>query len=112
MERGITLANMQEMILNAAGIPYTFMKIKYRFLIIRFPNSTYQHVPLDIVDNTDIDLIFDVHGEISGYIPILFTESTNVQAYPNFEEQRFPGQSSQHQCYDNTTFGRVYIYLI
>ncbi|KAG5544149.1 hypothetical protein RHGRI_016782 [Rhododendron griersonianum] len=106
MQRGITLLELQEMISNAAGLPYTSMKITYRFPSIRFPNPTYQHVPLEILDNTGVDLIFHVHAEIPGYIPILFVESTNVPAYPGIVQEQFPGESSQPQHYDNeTTFG-------
>ncbi|KAG5512739.1 hypothetical protein RHGRI_038847 [Rhododendron griersonianum] len=94
------------MISNAAGLPYNFMKITYRFPSIRFPNPTYQHVALDIRDNTGVDLIFVVHGEIPGYVPILFIESMSVQACPGIVQEHLPGESSQPQHYDNeTTFG-------
>ncbi|KAF7140587.1 hypothetical protein RHSIM_Rhsim06G0016000 [Rhododendron simsii] len=75
---------------NAAGLPYTSMKITYRFPNIRFPNPTYQHIPLAYPSI--------VQDQILG-------ESSQSQHY-NIETTfgDFPGQCSQYRYnYDTTS---------
>ncbi|KAH7862602.1 hypothetical protein Vadar_007056 [Vaccinium darrowii] len=110
MERGITLDQLQVLISNAAGMASTHMTITFRYPSVRFPNLAYEYVGIELVDNNSVDLIFDVHGEVPGYVPVLFTEAITgqrQQPYHVVEQQHpgdhYPGESSHQQCYEHDT---------
>ncbi|KAH7842307.1 hypothetical protein Vadar_003834 [Vaccinium darrowii] len=102
VERGMTLDQLKFLISNAAGMASTQMTITYRFPSIRYPNPTYEYVGIELADNSTVQLIFHVYGEIPGYIPILFTEAINDQ-HQHRGSHREPGQTSRQQCNDNET---------
>ncbi|KAH7849423.1 hypothetical protein Vadar_017654 [Vaccinium darrowii] len=110
MERGITLDQLQVLISNAAGMASTHMTITFRYPSVRFLNLAYEYVGIELVDNNGVDLIFDVHGEVPGYLPVLFTEAITgqrQQPYHIVEQQHpsdhYPDESSHQQCYEHGT---------
>lgn len=76
--RGISFTDLQEMIFNAAGMPETMIKITYPFPIMSYPHATYQYAAVDVVDDSSIGIMFDVADKITGYTPVLFTETMDV----------------------------------
>ncbi|KAG5560268.1 hypothetical protein RHGRI_003534 [Rhododendron griersonianum] len=111
--RGITLNDLQEMIWNAAGMPATVMKITYPFPIMSYPHATYQYAAVDVVDDSSIGIMFDISDKITGYTPVLFTETMDAigsQANESVVHHRSSHRSqrqsrpniSQHRQNDNT----------
>ncbi|KAH7833527.1 hypothetical protein Vadar_007184 [Vaccinium darrowii] len=100
VERSITLDQLKFLILNVTGMASTQMTITYCFPSIRYPNPTYEYVGIELADNSTVQLIFHVYGEIPGYIPISFTEAINDQ-HQHRGSHREPGQTSRQQCDDN-----------
>lgn len=109
IERGITLRDMQELIHNVAGTPSHVMRMTYGFPHIRYPNSAYHHVGIELVDDTGVDMLFQLQSEIPGYSPILYTEtsSSTTNLYDHQGCQAFEQGSFRHHGYDDnqTYFG-------
>ncbi|KAH7848827.1 hypothetical protein Vadar_008632 [Vaccinium darrowii] len=107
MERGITLDQLQVLISNAAGMVSTHMTITFRYPSVRFPNLAYEYVGIELVDNSGVDLIIDVHGEVPGYVPVLFTEAITGQRQQPYHivEQQHPEDESDTSSFEDVDVG-------
>ena len=93
--RGISLHELRARILIATMVQGHINKITYRYPCNRYPHHTYTYIAFELVNDSSIDLMFDVIQSTAGYTAELYVETvemepTEMNYHPNLEHYSSP----------------------